>query len=65
MEITKKKKKKRKKKKQEKKVCYTKIKPMLNPHCSKCPHRPPQSLTPQNPSKYQKKKNYDKLYKMT
>ena len=59
-----------KRKKEEKKTKKTqvrsnKIKSQLNPHSSKCPHRPPQSLTPKDERKYQKEKNYSKLYKIT
>ena len=58
------------KKKDEKKnkkiqVRSTKVTPQLNPKCSKCPHKPPQSLTPKDERKYQKEKNYKKLYKIT
>ena len=57
------------KKKEEKKkktqVRTTKVAPQLNPYCSKCPHKPPQSLTPKDERKYQKEKNYKKLYKIT
>ena len=56
--------KKDKKKEENKKktrICTTKVKPQLNPYCSKCPHKPPQSLTPKDERKYQKEKNYKKL----
>ena len=56
--------KKRQKKEEKKKktqICTTKVKPQLNPYCSKCPHKPPQSLTPKDERKYQKEKNYKKL----
>ena len=46
-------------------VRSTKVKPQLNPYCSKCPHKPPQSLTAKDERKYQKEKNYKKLYKIT
>lgn len=61
------KKKSEKKEKEEKKktVQCTKVKLGVNPYCSKCPHRPPQSLTPKNENKYQKEKGYNKLYKIT
>ena len=48
----------------EEKEKNNKIKPQLNPYCSKCPHRPPQSLTPEDPRRYQKEKSYKKLYKL-
>ena len=54
-----------KEKKSKTQVRSTKVKPQLNPHCSKCPHRPPQSLTPKDERKYQRQKNYTKLYKIT
>ena len=57
--------KKEKEKKNKAQVHSTKVKPQLNPHCSKCPHRPPQSLSPKDERKYQKQKNYSKLYKIT
>ena len=41
-----------------------KIAPQLNPYCSECPHRPAESLTPKDERKYQKQKNYKKLYKL-
>ena len=53
------------KKEKKKQVRCTKVKPQLNPHCSKCPHRPLQSLTPKDEKKFQKEKNYKKLYKIT
>ena len=64
------KKEKEKRKKEETKnkktqVRSNKVKPQLNPHCSKCPHNPPQSLTPKDEKKYQRGKNYNKLYKIT
>ena len=43
----------------------TKIKLQLKPHCSKCPQKPPQSLTPKDDKKFQNEKNYKKLYKIT
>ena len=57
-------------KKEEKKTKKTqfrsnKVKTQLNPHCSECPHKPPQSLTPKDERKYQRGKNYSKLYKIT
>ena len=57
----------KKSEKEEKKktVQCTKVKLGVNPYCSKCPHRPPQSLAPKNENKYQKKKSYNKLYKIT
>ena len=57
----------KKSEKEEKKktVQCTKVKLGVNPYCSKCPHRPPQSLTPKNENKYQKEKGYNKLYKIT
>ena len=60
-----KKKKRRRKKKNKMQVRCTKVKPQLNPHCSKCPYKPPQSLTPKGERKFQKEKNYTKLYKIT
>ena len=48
----------------EEKEKNNKIKPQLNPYCSKCPHRPPQSLTPEDPRRYQKEKSYKKLCKL-
>ena len=42
-----------------------KVGSQLNPHCSKCPHRPQQSLTPKDSRKLQKQSNYSKLYKIT
>ena len=59
------KKEKEKEKKKKTQVRCTKIKPQLNPRCSKCPHKPPQSLTPKDERKFQKEKNYTKLYKIT
>ena len=68
-DVQKKKKKEKDEQKKEKnkktQVRSTKIKPQLNPHCSQCPHKPPQSLTPKDERKYQKEKNYKKLYKIT
>ena len=55
----------KKEKKKKTQIRTTKVKPQLNPHCSKCPHMPPQSLTPKDERKYQKEKNYKKLYKIT
>ena len=52
-------------KKNKTQVCCIKVKPQLNPYCSKCPHKPPQSLTPKDDKKFQKEKNYKKLYKIT
>ena len=52
-------------KKNKTQVRTTKVKPQLNPYCSKCPHKPPQSLTPKDERKFQKEKNYTKLYKIT
>ena len=52
-------------KKNKTQVWTTKVKPQLNPYCSKCPHKPPQSLTPKDERKFQKEKNYTKLYKIT
>ena len=52
------------KEEKEKKKEKKKIKPQLNPYCSNCPHRPPQSLTPEDPRRYQKEKGYKKLYKL-
>ena len=60
-----KKKEKQKEKKNKTQVRCTKVKPQLNPHCSKCPHKPPQSLSPKDEKRYQKQKNYSKLYKIT
>ena len=56
---------KKEKKENKKTVWATKVKPQLNPYCTKCPHRPPQSLTPKGKMKYQKEKNYNQLYKLT
>ena len=58
-----KKKKKERKKEEEKKT--NKVASQLNPYCSECPHRPQQSLTPKDERKYQKEKNYKKLYNLT
>ena len=58
------KKEKQKEKKNKTQVRWTKIKPQLNPHCSKWPHKPPQSLSPKDEKKYQKQKSYSKLYKI-
>ena len=57
--------KKEKEKNKKTQVRTTKVKPQLNPYCSKCPHKPPQSLTPKVEKKFQKQKNYSKLYKIT
>ena len=57
--------KKEKEKEKKNKVRCTKVKPQLNPHCSKCPHKPPQSLTPKDEKKFKKTNNYNKLYKIT
>ena len=54
-----------KKKKKRTQVQSTKVKSQLNPYCSECPHKSPQSLTPKDERKYQKEKNYKKLYKIT
>ena len=51
-------------KKKKKKKKSNKVSSQLNPYCSKCPHRPSQSLTPEDPRRYQKEKNYKKLYKI-
>ena len=59
------KKKKEEKKKKEKKKKTNKVASQLNPYCSECPHRPQQSLTPKDERKYQKEKNYKKLYNLT
>ena len=58
---------KKKKEKDEKKIQVRtiKVKPQLNPYCSQCPHKPPQSLSPKDERKYQKERNYKKLYKIT
>ena len=53
------------KEKEEKKKKTNKIASQLNPYCSECPHRPKQSLTPKDERKYQKEKNYKKLYNLT
>ena len=53
------------KKKKEKKKKTNKVASQLNPYCSECPHRPQQSLTPKDERKYQKEKNYKKLYNLT
>ena len=50
--------------KEKKKKKSNKVSSQLNPYCSKCPHRPSQSLTPEDPRRYQKEKNYKKLYKI-
>ena len=55
----------KKEKKNKTQVQTTKIKHQLNPYCNNCPHKPPQSLTPKDERKYQKEKNYTKLYKIT
>ena len=59
------KKEKEKEKKNKTQVRCTKVKPQLNSHCSKYPHKPPQSLTLKDEKKFQKTKNYTKLYKIT
>ena len=40
--------------------------PTTTLYCSKCPHKPPQSLTPENEKRHQKQdeKSYNKLYKI-
>ena len=53
--VEKKEKDQKKKKKEKTQVGTTKVKPQLNPYCSKCPHKPPQSLTPKDERKYKKK----------
>ena len=53
------------KKDKNKKKKSNKVGSQLNPHCSKCPHRPQQSLTPKDSRKLQKQSNYSKLYKIT
>ena len=58
------KKEKKERKEEEKNKKTNKIAPQLNPYCSKCPHKPPQSLTPEDPRRYQKEKSYKKLYKL-
>ena len=57
--------KKEKEDEKEKKKKTNKVATQLNPYCSKCPHRPAESLTPKDERKYQKQKNYKKLYKLT
>ena len=57
--------KKERKKEEEKKKKTNKVASQLNSYCSKCPHRPQQSLTPKDERKYQKEKNYKKLYNLT
>ena len=57
--------KKESKKEEEKKKKTNKVASQLNPYCSECPHRPQQSLTPKDERKYQKEKNYKKLYNLT
>ena len=52
-------------KEEEKKKKTNKVASQLNPYCSECPHRPQQSLTPKDERKYQKEKNYKKLYNLT
>ena len=52
------------KEKKEKKKKQSSVGSALNPFCSECPHRPPQSLSPQNATKYQKERSYTKLYKL-
>ena len=57
---------KKEEKKDKKKIKKSnKVGSQLNPHCSKCPHRPQQSLTPKDSRKLQKQSNYSKLYKIT
>ena len=54
------------KEKEKKKIKKSnKVGSQLNPHCSKCPHNPQQSLTPKDSRKLQKQSNYSKLYKIT
>ena len=53
------------KKDKNKKKKSNKVGSQLNPHCSKCPHKPQQSLTPKDSRKLQKQSNYSKLYKIT
>ena len=61
---TKKKKEEEERKKKEKKKKTNKVATQLNPYCSKCPHRPAESLTAKDERKDQKQKNYKKLYKL-
>ena len=56
---------KEKEKKKKTQVRSNKVGSQLNPHCSKCPHKPSQSLTPKDNRKLQKQENYKKLYKIT
>ena len=56
---------KEKEKKNKTQLRSNKVGSQLNPHCSKCPHKPPQSLTPKDSRKLQKQENYKKLYKIT
>ena len=58
-------KKEKKENKEKKKTKQNKVKPQLNPYCNQCSHNPLQSLTPKDVKKYQKEKNYNKLYKLT
>ena len=53
------------KKDKNKKNKSNKVGAQLNPHCSKCPHKPPQSLTLKDNRKLQKGSSYSKLYKIT
>ena len=55
---------KREKGKKEKKKKQSSVGSALNSFCSECPHRPPQSLSPQNATKYQTERSYTKLYKL-
>ena len=52
------------KERKEKKKKQSSVGSALNPFCSECPHRPPQSLSPQNATKYQTERSYTKLYKL-
>ena len=56
---------KEKEKKKKTQVRSNKVGSQLNPKCSKCPHKPPQSLTPKDSRKLQKQENCKKLYKIT
>ena len=56
---------KKKEKKKKTQVRSNKVGSQLNPQCSKCPHKPPQSLTPKDSRKTQTQKSYKKLYKIT
>ena len=53
-------------KKQKQKEKKQKSSPTTTLYCSKCPHKPPQSLTPENEKRHQKQdeKSYNKLYKI-